>query len=571
MSLLQALCPHCNQPITRNNLINLTIARCPNRRCRMEVYFEHAQIHGRNTLEKEKSDRRERKLAEERALHKERAEEKARREFHSKQRQVVSVLHQGQKLYCRANQKYHQYQKDGIAKLVTRQFHLLADEMGLGKTIQAIGLINSLDLNNVLIVCPASLKLNWQKELIEWLTRFENRKISVVNATNPQLGGTILIVNYDILHRFVDALSQREWDLIVGDEAHRIKSPQALRTKAFLKLKSPRRLLLTGTPVLNRPDELWPLLHWLDPSEWPNLNQFLMRYCVAPRTSTGKYITLDTARDDLHKKLKPVMLRRLKKDVLHELPAKYRQIICLPSDDDDLLKAELDLFIKLRAESVRLQQAVERAKLLKNDHELKIALQQLREWRIARLGHISRVRHNTAMLKVPYVVEHLNDIVDQSGKAICFIHHRDVGEKIIRSFNGRSVLFYGGMSQNAKDDAVNQFQQDPGTSLFVGSISAAGQGITLTASSTVVFAELDWTPANLSQCEDRAHRIGQKDHVLVQHLVIDGSIDSLMARKIVDKQWVIDAVVDGKGSETSQIDVDDLVSSYLDKANKGAK
>lgn len=529
----------------------------------MDVLFVQAQLHGKSVRARERAKANERKRADRRQLQKELAEKKVRQVEIAKKREVIKIQHKGRTLLCRAKNSYMPYQKDGIARLVSDASVLLADEMGLGKTIQAIGLINSLDLHRVLIVCPASLKLNWLDELNKWLARFNGRKISVVHAANPKLDGTIWIINYEILDRFIPALEKQEWDLIVGDEAHRIKSPQALRTKAFLKLKAKRRLLLTGTPVLNRPQELWTLLHWLNPSQWPSFAQYEARYCMGGSSPDAPYRTSWDAHHDLHKAVKPVMLRRLKRDVLKELPRKFRQIIRLPCDDINALKEERDLLIKLEVEGRRLKEAVQQAKLLKNGTELQMALQQLREWNIARMGQISRVRHNTALLKVPYVVEQLSNIVEQTGKAICFAHHRDVAEKIRYAFPGRSVIFYGGMSANEKHKAAEDFQKDPETSLFVGGISSAGQGITLTASSTVVFAELDWTPANLTQCEDRAHRIGQQDNVLVQHLVIDGSIDSLMAGKIVEKQQIIDRVVDGGRVDDSQIDVEDLVKSYL--------
>jgi ribosomal protein S14 len=156
---------------------------------------------------------------------------------------------------------------------------------------------------------------------------------------------------------------------------------------------------------------------------------------------------------------------------------------------------------------------------------------------------IAKLRHDTALAKVPAVIETLKDAVEQ-GKVVCFAHHRDVVAAIAEAFGPVAVTLTGDTSMAARQAAVDRFQNDPTCLLFVGNIRAAGVGLTLTASSHVVFAELDWTPANVTQAEDRCHRIGQHDSVLVQHLVLEGSLDATMARMLVSKQIVLDAALD---------------------------
>jgi hypothetical protein len=191
--------------------------------------------------------------------------------------------------------------------------------------------------------------------------------------------------------------------------------------------------------------------------------------------------------------------------------------------------------------------AVEIAKASDNPEDYKNAVAALQQGMAVAFGDMSRVRHEVALAKVDVVVEHLKGIIeDEEQKVVCFAHHRDVIEKIKEAFGDEAVILYGGMTDKKKDESVERFQNDDKVKLFVGSIQAAGVGLTLTASSRVVFAELDWVPGNMTQAEDRTHRIGQVNNVLVQHIVLQGSMDAEMAHKLVAKQNVIDKALDEK-------------------------
>ena len=155
------------------------------------------------------------------------------------------------------------------------------------------------------------------------------------------------------------------------------------------------------------------------------------------------------------------------------------------------------------------------------------------------------MRKRVALAKVAMVIEHVEDALE-SGKVILFGHHREALEAFAAHFGKRAVLVYGGMTDQDKENSKERFQNDPACDLFIGGLKVAGVGLTLTASSHVIFAELDWVPGNVTQCEDRAHRIGQRESVLVQHLVLEGSLDAHMARVIVEKQGVADAALDNK-------------------------
>jgi SWI/SNF-related matrix-associated actin-dependent regulator 1 of chromatin subfamily A len=250
---------------------------------------------------------------------------------------------------------------------------------------------------------------------------------------------------------------------------------------------------------------------------------------------------------ELHDRLRAsVMVRRLKADVLKDLPSKRRQIILVePANAKSLIAAENAVLNKKRAELMALK------------HEN--AVQKLQVFRGAALAEISRIRHETALAKVPAVIDHLFDMLDQCNKIFVCVHHHDVGDAIAAALPAVTVQFDGRVDQKERDARVARFQTDKSVRVFVGSIRAAGLGLTLTAASVVLFAELDWTPAAMVQAEDRLHRIGQKDSVLVHHLVIDGSIDQKMAQILIDKSIMIDSILDGKVPETMNQNILDEV------------
>lgn len=440
---------------------------------------------------------------------------------------------------CPEGLRFFPYQRAGIAFASSRPATLIGDDMGLGKTCQAIGVIN-LDptVRWVLIVCPASLKANWAIELRRWLTR----DLSIGIAASRYLPkADIVIANYDILTKL--PLDTVEWDLLVADECHMAKNPKAQRTKALFAIQARRRLLLTGTPIVNRPIELWPLINYLDPATWPKKDfmKFAFRYCNAKRGFGGHWDFSGSSHlDELQEKLRTsIMIRRLKAEVLTELPPKIRQIVTLPADGLDLDDGRYeDAYADVEAAEAEIEGLAE------GSAEYAAAVAKLKSARKFLFEEMSRVRHDTAVAKIPYAIEHLRSVMADGRKVVVFAHHRDVIEAIAVAFGPNAVTIYGGTKVEDRQAAVDRFQNDPECGPFIGSIGAAGVGLTLTASSHVVFIELSWVPGEVSQAEDRCCRIGQRFNVLVQHLVFDGSLDAKIARTIVRKQQVIDAALD---------------------------
>ena len=457
--------------------------------------------------------------------------------------------------------QYFQFQKTAIKFIHERESVLLADEMGLGKTITVIGAIN-LDesLKKILIVCPLSIKSVWRKELNGWMVR----KLSIGEATAdycPARRYDILILHYDIAHKYSEVLRIIKWDLIVLDEAHYIKSRQSQRTKAIVgfyhrsmkkwttePIEARKKLLLTGTPIMNRPAELWPLVNYLDKKNFGRYDEFVETYC----DTDPYYLRYDqeprgySNREKLNRLLKStVMIRRTKEEVLPELPKKLRTIMEVPATtrlQKEAVEQMSRAWGKYGKDITALERKFKIAMTANNEIEYANAVQQLTKAYNIAFFEMSSVRHQIGLQKVPIVVDHLKDLLASEQKIVVFAHHHDVIDEIKRQFPG-SVSLTGKTPSRDRADIVTRFQNNPDVPLFIGNIDAAGMGITLNASSTAVFAELDWVPAKIDQAEDRLHRIGQISNVLVHHIVFEGSIDARMAQVIVEKQSIIRSIL----------------------------
>lgn len=454
----------------------------------------------------------------------------------------------------------------------------LGDEMGLGKTIQAIGLINFDEkIHRVLVICPATLLYNWRNEMRKWLTR----KMSVEVADLKCFPSSdVVIISYSLIHKFEKSLSYY-WDLIVCDECHFLKNPASRRTKAVVgsrpkrkevealvasegitkdqakerltkaPLNARRKLAMSGTPIENEPGDIFPVINWLDPKRWDNEFRFKLRYCNGKETSFGWSFDGASNTDELNRELRSgIMLRRMKRDVLKELPPKFRRIVELPNDDEAsraAVRAELEAFDDYYERLDRKAIAVELAKAGDSEEAYRAAIRALNEDLEIAFDEMAEVRHRTAIAKLPKVIEKLKEIFEEDSehKLIVFFHHRDVAAALKKEFPN-ICLVVGGMDAQKKIEEVNRFQNDPKAQLFGGSLHAAGVGVTLTAASHVVFIEEDWKPSIISQAEDRAHRIGQHDNVLVEHWVLAGSLDVRMVMRTLKKQEMIESILDAE-------------------------
>jgi SNF2 family DNA or RNA helicase len=442
---------------------------------------------------------------------------------------------------CPPNLDYLPYQRGGIAYASAHRDTLFGDEMGLGKTIQAIGTYNADPTAwTALVICPASLKLNWKKEFEKWSTK--GSKVAVVKPGLKAFPvADVIIINYELLSKWRSELRSIDWHIMIVDEAHYVKNPKTGRTKeifghkatkdkvtkeivtkALEPLKAGRRLFLTGTPIVNRPKELWPIISALAPGFEKDFFAYAKKYCNAFQTRFGWDFSGASNLDDLQERMRSqFMVRRLKKDVLKELPPKRRQVLVL--------------------ESKGLEAILEKEKRTYEQYKESLAEG---DFETPAFHEMSKVRKDVAVAKTPFIVEHVQEALEELDKVCVFVHHYEVVDALLAAFGDSCVHIDGRSANEDRQAAVERFQSDPTCKVFVGTIRAAGVGITLTASSTVIFGELDWVPGNVSQAEDRCHRIGQMDTVFVRHLVLEGSLDERMAQVIIDKQEVIDMALD---------------------------
>lgn len=420
--------------------------------------------------------------------------------------------------------KLRPYQREGVVMMERWGGRaLLADEMGLGKTIQLISwAMCHPERRPVLIVCPAAAKFNWETEIGIWAP---GEKVAVLSGTSPySLPADVkwIVVNYDIL---MDWLTDIPRPQLVGiDEAHYIRnryrasvkkgqSKFTERTDAVLKVCKdvPHVVAITGSPVVNGPIDLFVILKLLRKDLFPSKFEFGMRYCEPTLDKWSGRLEYKGCSnpEELNKLLVGnVMIRRLKADVLKDLPPKQRTVV----------KVEMDKSV------------------LYNERELLNG---------DPFTTVSKLRRLTGMGKLPSVLNWTDNFLESGEKLILFCHHRAVGEALSTRYGKRCVCYRGGLGETERWNMVKRFQTEGDCRLFIGSISACGFAINLTAASNVAFAEYPWTPAEINQCEDRAHRIGQPNAVNVWYLVAPNTVDEDSMEVLVGKAVMSGAVLDG--------------------------
>lgn len=409
---------------------------------------------------------------------------------------------------------------------------LIADQMGLGKTIQALSYIASHPEHRpIVIVCPASLKLNWQREAQAWLETDD--KIEVVKGKPKQPTGDIVIINYDILNKWLATLKEFNPKILIYDESHSVKNQKSARSKAAMELAevAPHKLLLTGTPVLNRPAELWNQLRIIDPFKYPDEQffQWHKRYTNATQNRYGWDFSGASNLDELAQSLKSVMIRRTKDQVLTELPEKQRSSIFIPIDN----KKEYQTAERSLQEWLADQEGLEPSK------------------RVSSVEHLARIEYLRQIAvkgKLKQALAWIRTFLEGGEKLVVFATHKKIITALMDEFGECAVKIDGSVSTEKRQEAVDRFQTDDGVKLFVGNIKAAGVGITLTSASNVAFLELPWTPADLEQAEDRCHRIGQTNAVNIHYLLAQKTIDQTMAAMVEEKRGIISQITSDKNS-----------------------
>ena len=426
------------------------------------------------------------------------------------------------------------HQVEGVAFLLSRRRAILADDMGLGKTRQSIiALKEAAPYGPYLVVCPASVKRNWRRE-IELVDQSAEVRI-VPNDSIPQgsYAGWV-IINYDIISKNQADLLKSEWAGLIFDEAHYLKNRRSQRSAVCRNLvessdNDPVTYCLTGTPLTNRPRDLFPLLQLVRHPASRSFLTFAKRYCAAEKNDYGWVTDGASNLEELAIQLKGVMLRRKKEDVL-DLPPKRRQWIDVEVGAN-IGVAEtqriLDVLIgnELSGGGVRVRD--------RNSQGQKL------------LGLLSKLRNRLAVAKVKCTEDIVQNIIEQGEKVLVFSGFDAPIEKLRKTFGESCVAITGATPTAKRQKIVDRFQEDETVRVLVANIVAGGVGLNLTAATQVVFNDLDWVPANHWQAEDRAYRIGQSSSVLVTYVCASNTIDDFVKRVLEIKASLVEAVVEG--------------------------
>jgi SNF2 family DNA or RNA helicase len=430
------------------------------------------------------------------------------------------------------------HQKEAIEKLLANNRYILADDMGLGKTTAAV--IASLESNakKILIVCPASLKINWEREI----KNYTDRRILLIEGKKWGSTFDYYIINYDILKNFhtTDKSEDSEayklimnegFDLAIVDEAHYISNATAQRTKLLndILAKIPKVWLLTGTPMTSRPINYFNLLHIVNSPLTLNWQAFVRRYCKGYQFNVGGKKIWNTSGssnlDELRERTKNLVLRRLKTDIL-DLPEKIITPIFLELKNT-FYDEELEEFMRISKES-------------RKNESLTVTINRL-----------MKIRQLISIEKVPYTCELIDKCLDQGKKVIVFTNFTQTLDAIQEKYKKNSVVLDGRMSKEKRQESVDRFQNEDKIKVFISNIIAGGVGITLTAAETVIMNDLSFVPAHHSQAEDRAYRYGQKNSVLVYYPVFENTIEVNIYNILQKKKNIIDQVMgDGEFSDT---------------------
>lgn len=500
--------------------------------------------------------------------------------------------------------KYLDFQKAGVEYILSRRDTLLADQPGLGKTIQALGVMNNdPSINRVLIVVPASLQYNWRREAFYWLsskfkvglTRSKAVKDKETNRTKtvhvwPQ-DVNVIITTYDMLEAYYDKVRENVWDLLVCDEAHllcgnTIRSKNVFGggrgTMARLPIPENKSLFITGTPITRKPINLWNFCKKCDPEGLgANYKHFVMRYCGGHDTQFGLFKEGATNSEELQIKLRTkFMIRRMKMDVLKDLPPKVRQIVELPAEGcKKVVKKELAIFAQNIAALLTDGEADEDEVYKEVSYEALEAFvsdaankavdysavrneeYSLEDFIKVHFEAMGIAREEVGLAKVPMVIEYAKRLIDDGEKVVIMTAHKAVAAALRQAFPKCAFVTGDVLSKKKRQDEVDRFQSDEECNPFIGNISAAGVGYTLTAACHLIFAELSFNPAEMEQAEDRIHRIGQFETAFIHYLVIRGSIEAGVISILIEKQEVIEKTLDWKEetlNQNSQLKDDDF-------------
>jgi SWI/SNF-related matrix-associated actin-dependent regulator of chromatin subfamily A-like protein 1 len=438
-----------------------------------------------------------------------------------------------------------EHQKIAIEKLVGTKRFILADDMGLGKTTSTIIAALETGEEKVLIICPASLKINWEREI----RNYTDRSVYIAEGKNFSTEHDFVIVNYDILKNFYDIknkekslITQANFGLVVIDEAHYIQNGQAQRTKLVNSfVKNVKRLwLLTGTPMTSRPMNYFNLLQLIESPVAQNWMAYAIRYCQGYQFNAGKRkvwnVTGASNLEELRDRTSRQVLRRLKTEVL-DLPDKIISPV--------YLRLKSRLYEGLMGEYYNWYEN-------KTEESSSLTVQ---------FSKLMKVRQVIAEEKIKDTIELAENIIEQDKKVIIFTNFTDTLNKITEHFGKIAVSLDGSTSKPARQFAVDQFQENDKVKVFVGNLKAAGVGLTLTAAEAVIMNDLSFVPSDHSQAEDRAFRYGQKNNVSVYYPIFENTIEGAIYDILIKKKNIFETVMG------DNLDKGDFIEELMNRIN----
>lgn len=439
-----------------------------------------------------------------------------------------------------------EHQRIAIESLAGSKRYILADDMGLGKTTSTIIAALETDAKKILIICPATLKINWQREI----ENYSDRPVYICEGKNFSTEHDFVIVNYDIIKNFYDLkdkenslITKSNFDLVIIDEAHYIQNAQAQRTKLINSFaKSINRIwLLTGTPMTSRPMNYFNLLNLIESPVAQNWMAYAIRYCQGYQFTAGKRkiwnVSGASNLEELRDRTSRQVLRRLKEDVL-DLPDK----IITP------------VYLKLKSKEYETEVG-EYYDWYENKKEESKSL-------TIQFSKLMKVRQIIAEEKIKYTIELAENIIEQGKKVIIFTNFTDTLRKIHEHFGKQSVYLDGSCTKPQRQYAVDQFQENDKIKVFVGNLKAAGVGITLTAGEACIMNDLSFVPSDHSQAEDRAYRYGQKSNVSVYYPIFENTIEGIIYDMLTNKKNIFETVMG------DNIEKGDIVEQMMNLINQ---
>ncbi len=462
--------------------------------------------------------------------------------------------------------KLYNHQEEGIKFLLSRNGCILADDMGLGKSIQSIIAALESGAKKILVVCPSSAKINWEREINTFCDE------TVIIDGKKWNESKFTIINYDILKNFhtlhdgkkpkegeLEVVLNRElakanYDLLIVDEAHYLKNNDSIRGKIIVELSTKHNILrtwlLTGTPVANRPMDFFNLLKIIKSPISNNWKHYATRYCEGKKffrtlkNGQKRQIWLTDGAsnlEELSSKTKNIILRRLKTDVL-DMPDK----VITP------------MHHKLNAKGWTQYEALWEDYLAKRITEGKKNGTLQKD-----LVELVLLRQFIAAEAIPHTIEMVENAIEMGRKVIIFTSFTEELEILAAHFGKLAVKHNGPMTANQKQKSVDAFQNNPKVKVFIGNIKSAGVAITLTEATVVIFNSFDWVTGNNEQAEDRAYRIGQKNDVNVYYQIFDDTISTRMWMMLKNKKDIINTILgDIKLTEFEEMErlVDEIIN-----------